>query len=121
MDLLTTHKVILHKRSSSDGYLNDNNEWVEASVSDTVEIYCNVQPDSRGRYKNILPDGVRTDSTLIIRTKDNIKVTDHYTGEDGDDVEYKGIMYEPFYEEDFSSFGLMTDHNVYLVKRKDIV
>lgn len=118
IDLMRTHKVPLYKRSSGGG-LNENNEWVESSFSPAEDLYCNIQPLQQGKSKVILPDGVRADSVIVLRSFTSINVTDHLTGEEGDEVEYKGDRYEVFKEEDYSAYGLPTDHYKYLLKRKD--
>lgn len=118
-DLLSTHTVPLFKRSLEEGYLNNNNEWVQADFQDPVDLSCNIQPLSSGKTKVILPDGVRTDDVIILRTRTQLTIADQYDTEEGDEVEYKNIRYEIFKEEDWNGYGLQTDHYKYLMKRKD--
>lgn len=118
-DLLATHTVPLFRRSLEEGYLNNNHEWVESIFQDPVDLTCNIQPLSSGKSKVILPDGVRTDDVIILRTLTQLTIADHWETEEGDEVEYKGLRYEIFKEEDWSSYGLMSDHYKYLLKRKD--
>lgn len=120
-DLMRTQTVLHYKRSEEGGYLSHNHEWVQASFQEPVELQCNVQPLRVGKSKVILPDGVRADSVQVLRSFTPLKVADHITEEEGDEVEYKGFRYEVFKEEDFSDYGLMTDHYKYLIKRKDQV
>ena len=119
IDLMKTQEVPLYKRSSSGGYLNQDNEWIDSSFEEPVTLKCNIQPLREGKNKVILPDGVRTDAVIILRSFTPLKISDQYTGEEGDEIEYKSIRYEIFKEEDFSDYGLMTDHYKYLLKRKD--
>ena len=118
---MRTQEITLYRRSSEEGYLNNNNEWVEATFIAPTSVSCNVQPFNQGKSKIILPDGVRTDSVKVIRTFTPLRVADHITGEEGDEVEYKGFRYEVFREEDWNGFGLQSDHYKYYIKRKDEV
>lgn len=119
LDLLRTHKVPLYKRSKEEGYLNDNHEWVQSFFEEAIEYDCNIQPLSAGKKEIILPDGVRTDDVIIVRSNTPLVMSDQYGTEEGDEIEYKGIRYEIFKEEDWNGYGLHSDHYKYLMKRKD--
>lgn len=116
---MRTHIVPLYCRSEEGGYLNNNHEWVEASWQDPVDLECNIQPYKEGKSKVILPDGVRAKDLIVLRSFTPIQIADHIDTEEGSEIEYKGNRYEVFAEEDFSSYGLLSDHFKYILKRKD--
>lgn len=118
-DLLKTHTVHLIKKSTEGGYLNNNHEWVTADEVTSVDLHCNIQPFNTAKSKIILPDGVRTDDIIVLRTRTQLTIADHYKEEEGSLIEYKGIRYEIFMEKDWSSYGLASDHFEYLFKRQD--
>ncbi|QDP64752.1 MAG: hypothetical protein GOVbin2917_67 [Prokaryotic dsDNA virus sp.] len=120
-DLLSTHTVPLFRRSLEEGYLNNNHEWVQADFQDPVDLHCNIQPLNSAKQKIILPDGVRTDDMLVLRTRTSLNIADHYGTEEGDEISYKNVRYEIFKEEDWNGYGLATDHYKYIMKRKDQV
>ncbi|QHZ59734.1 head protein [Alteromonas phage vB_AmeM_PT11-V22] len=119
IDLMRTHSIPLYRRSEEEGYLNNEGEWVQAQFKDAEILECNVQPLRDGKTKVILPDGVRTDHVIVIRSFTRITVADMLDDTEGDEVEYQGKRFEAFKEEDFSEYGLMSDHYKYLFKRKD--
>lgn len=119
IDLMRTHKVPLYRRNNSSGYLNEDGEWIQATFLPASILECNIQPMRQGRSKVILPDGVRTDSVIVVRTFTELSIQDHVLNTEGDEIEYKGKRYEAFIEEDFSSYNLRTDHYKYLFIRKD--
>lgn len=125
IDTMRTHRIPLYRRNNSTGYLNENNEWVEASFLPPITLVCNIQPLVQGRIRtqgdviNILPDGIRLDSAIMLRTTTQLRIRDHLTDSQGDEIEYKGKRYELFSEQDYSGYFLATDHYRYLCIRKD--
>lgn len=119
IDLLETQTAQLYRVSEGSGYLNDNNEWVEEGFEQPEDLICNIQPLTQGKKKVILPDGIRADHVQELRCRTKLTVADQYLKTTGDEVFYKGYRYEIFKEEDYSDYGLMSDHFKYLIVRKD--
>lgn len=117
-DTLETHEVQVYRRED-EGYINHNHEWVPAEFSSPISIKCSVQPLGEGKKKIILPDGVRTDEALVLRTRYELKGSDNYETYEGDIVEYGGYTYEIFTKSNWTGFGLPSDHFKYILKRVD--
>lgn len=121
MDFLSTHNVPCFNYTAGDGYINDDNEWVQADPEIESTLTCNIQPVRQGKDVQRLPDGIRADNAIVVRCTTQLHTTDHFDDQRATEIIYKNKRFVCDSEEDYSAYGLMTDHYKYIFIRKDLL
>lgn len=111
--LLSTHTITFYRYTPPQ--LTWGGVYEGGSTDPLPDIKGSLQPLSGGYRVNIIPDGYDTDSGYFWYT-----TYDHYVYKEGsqqlpDYCVINGRQYEVHNFEDWSSFGLKTDHNKYIL------
>lgn len=117
--LLYKTTLTVTRKAPNGGYLDpDTRLWVESPPSVPFSIKCSLQP-VKGRSRLLLPDGIRTTDSKLVLTKTELLITDDFFSQECDVVTIKGVDFNVFHVEDWTGFGLSTDHYRCLLVRKD--
>ena len=113
----TTLEVL--RKSPNTGYIDPNTRlWVEGAKDIDLTIKCSLQP-VRGRSRLLLPDGVRAVDSKLVLTKTELLISDDLTEQEADTVIVKDLPYKVINVEDWTGFGLTTDHYRCIIIRED--
>jgi hypothetical protein len=116
--LLKTHDIVVKR--PQEGYF-ENMEWVEPKLPLEMPIKCNIQPFSMSQKRFVLPEGMRVEYCVIVRSQDiEFRTTNSWKSVGADTFEYKGYEYECYQDQDWNGYGLSTDHSACLAVRKDV-
>lgn len=119
MRLLSTHKIDVTRRVANTGYIDpDTRKWVEGASEKTFSITCSLQPIS-GKNRRMMPEGVSTTHSKLVFSKEPLLTADEHLDQESDTVNLGGIMYEVISVEDWTGYGLVTDHHKSIITRKD--
>jgi len=115
---LFNKQITIFRDLSDSGYYDENEKWVDGVSSTPVRIVGSIQPYGKGHTKNELPDGVRTDDVVILRSKSKLVTQDDLLKTTPDEMEYLGATYQCFTADKWSQ-GLRSDHYMGIFIRKD--
>jgi hypothetical protein len=79
-------------RTTSKGYINDDEEYVSGSSSE-ITIDCNIQPFREGVNNFNSDTGYRTISSIKVYSQQKLVATDDTSKIVGDQLTYEGIEY----------------------------
>ncbi len=119
MSLIGKTSLNIYRKAPSSGYLDDNGNWINSVSETTVPIRCSLQPFRNGDQQLDLPDGIRSEDAYFVYTKTEILSGDDRTKQQADETEIKGVRYECFRVEDWTHYGLSTDHYKGVFIKKD--
>lgn len=118
-DLFRVNSITVRRKV--EGYFADG-EFHEPPPVEIKDVRCNVQPYIMAQKRVPLPEGFRIEDCIVIRSPDfQIRTTDMYSKTNADIIVFKGIEYEAYQQQDWSHFGLYTDHYLVLAVRRDML
>lgn len=115
---LFNKQIIIFRDISDSGYFDEEEKWVDGVDNLPITITGSIQPYRKGHTKNELPDGVRTDDAVIVRSKSKLITQDNLLKTTPDEMEYLGATYQCFTADEWSQ-GLRSDHYMAVFIRKD--
>lgn len=118
ISLLASEKLTI-TRYDNTGYYDESGNWVDSSSTE-FEIDCSVQPFRSSDSQIILPEGKSAKDARIIYTETKLK-TVLYRGskEKADETLIDNLEFEIFFVEDWSRYGLCSDHYKVIAILKD--
>lgn len=120
MSLIGKTALTIYRKLPSSGYLDDDGNWIDNTADEVVPIVCSLQPFRNGDQQLDLPDGIRSEDAYFIYTKTEIlSADDRQPTQKADETEIKGVRYECFRVEDWTHYGLSTDHYKCVFIKKD--
>jgi hypothetical protein len=119
LKLLKTSTLTI-TRDNGGGFWDDKGRWTEDATPIDFDILCSIQPFKLGDIQKVLPEGITTNDAVIVRTKTSLKTSEQIgVKEKADTTNLDGFTYEAFFSENWSRFGLSTDHYKVTFLRKD--
>lgn len=115
ISLLQTHSITFSRPSS--GYYVDG-EWVDGAIT-TIPSTGSLQPYKQGKVSLIPPEGLRTTDLRLYYTKTLLRTADEFQDITADYCVIGGRQFQVFDFEDWSGYGLETDHYKYLLVAAD--
>ena len=119
MSLINRTSLNIYRKTASGGYLDDNGNWVDSATETVIPIKCSLQPFRNGDQQIDLPEGISSKDSYFIFTKTEVLSADDRTDTKADETEIKGVRYECFWVEDWTHYGLSTDHYKCVFIKKD--
>lgn len=115
--LLRTSTLTINR--FGEGYWDVDGNWVDGGIEPPFDIQCNIQPFKDGKERSILPEGTTADDAVTVYSKTKLNITDQLTDTKGDYFTLDGFTYKVYRVENWSRYGLKTDHYKHTAVRKD--
>ena len=94
-------------------------EWVEGIAPDPFDIKVNLQP-FRMSPRRVVPEGYRIEDLVLVISKSyKLKSSSVYTKQTADRFIYREYIYEVLSEQDWTDYGMSTDHFACLAVKKE--
>lgn len=108
-------------RDDGGGFWDDKGRWVnDPTPPAPFDIQCSIQPFRLSDTQTILPEGKEAGDALIVYTTTSLKTVQQIsTKETADTTVIDGLSYEAFNVENWSRYGLSTDHFKVIFIRDD--
>ena len=104
MRILRHNSLTIERRTAGAGFLDDDGNYIEPSVSENINIRCSIQPFRNGDEQVELPEGVETDDAEFVYTQTLLLTNDEFTNQDADEALINGRRYECFRVENWSRY-----------------
>jgi hypothetical protein len=119
--LLNTSSLDVARKvaTDEDDQWDDQGNYIPPQDNIVVPIKCSIQPYKDGMFRVPLPEGIMANDARIIYTKTEILTANEYTGQVADEITINSMPYQCHYVEDWSQYGLRTDHYKCVFVKKD--
>lgn len=120
MKLLNRQSYTVKRQNQDTSYIDDDGNWItpEAEV-ETFTVKGNRQPFRNGLTQVILPEGVESNDAFLFYSHTQLLPADELTEQVADIMLINGIEHECFRMEDWTGYGLKTDHYKHVFIRAD--
>lgn len=119
ISLLKTSTLTFVQQASAGYYVGG--EWIAPPNSPDILSEGSLQPfKGRGSLKQvILPEGKSSSDARTWYTTSVLKTSTQFSDTEADKTTVDGNRYYVWTEQDWSVYGLCTDHHVYVLVRED--
>ena len=115
LTLFNTH-TLSFERKGTDGYYDDDGNWVEGTAGQPLEVRGGLQPFRQGKTTVDTPNGVTAKDMRLFYTKTKLRTIDEYTLEEADRTTIDAIPYRVWHIESWQ-LGLPASHyKTYLIR-----
>lgn len=117
--LLKTSTLSFTQQASAGYYVGG--EWVDPPNSPAISVEGSLQPyKSKGSLRqSILPEGKSSGDARIFYTSAVLKTATQFGDTEADETTIDGNRYYVWLEQDWSLYGLTSDHHTYVLIRED--
>jgi hypothetical protein len=117
--LLSTHNLQVLRKVTGTGYIDQETRlWVSGTYDETINLTCGLQPLS-GKNRKLLPEGVSATDSKLVFSREALRTAEEHLEQESDVVIVAGINYEVISVEDWTGYGLKSDHYKSIITRKD--